>query len=270
MKKTILMPTQPRVKNAQWFLHLSVIPAIYFATPGYLLITLITFWLVHGFGSAIGAHRYFVHRTFKTNRVWEIIFAFLFTISCTGSVLGYVMIHKKHHAHSDGELDPHNPALGFWKTWWGMYDEKKLTFGPKMYLSLLNDPVIKFFHQYYFAIIAAYLLVLALIDPVLIIFMFCLPAIMQFQVNAILIALVHSERAELVGGYRSYETNDNSYNIWWLKPITLGEELHNNHHAKPACVTMDQGHGWRDFDPLYYVIKYVIRGDINEISAPVR
>lgn len=258
--KKLLAPTHKKVKNLQWFLHLSIIPAIYFSTFEYWIVALAVFWLMHGLGSGIGAHRYYTHRTFKTNKFWEIMMSFAFTISTTGSTIGYVLMHLKHHANSDKENDPHSPRGGFWKTWWGMYDESKLTFGHKTYIRLMNDPIMRFFHNYYFGIITLYVLVLAIIDPILIIYAYAIPAILQFQVNAILIVLVHSDIAAKMGGYRGFNTNDDSYNIWWFKPLTLGEELHNNHHGKPYSMTMSQSNSWKEFDPLYYVIKYVMRG----------
>lgn len=262
--RSILEPTHTRVKLLQWSLHLAIIPAIYFSAWQYWVITLITFWCMHGFGSGIGTHRYYVHGTFETNKFWELVFSFFFTISCTGSTIGYTLMHLKHHKYSDKEEDPHNPKGNFWKTWMGMYDEKKLTFAPKVFVRLMQNPIMRFFHKNYFGIIAAYVLVLALINPMLIIYMWAIPALMQFHINGILIALVHDPRVEKIGGYKDHSTNDDSYNLWWLKPITLGEELHNNHHAKPASPTMNRGAGWRDFDPLFYVIKYVIRGKFKD------
>lgn len=259
--KKVLAPTHKKVKTIQWFLHLSILPAIYFSTWQYWLIAITMFWLVHGLGSGIGAHRYYTHRTFKVNKLWEVIMSFFFTISTTGSTIGYVLMHLKHHAHSDKENDPHSPKHGFWKTWWGIYDESKLSFGHKTYIRLMSDPIMQFFHNYYFAIILFYVCFLFIIDPILIIYAYAIPAILQFQVNAILIVLVHSKYAEKLGGYRSIETNDDSFNIWWLKPLTLGEELHNNHHAKPNSITMKRTDSWKEFDPLYYVIKYVLRGE---------
>jgi len=258
--KQLFTPTHTKVKNLQWALHLFIIPAIYFGDMYYWLTTLIVFWLMHGLGSGIGAHRFYTHKTFTTSKVWEIIMSFCFTVSCTGSTVGYTLMHLKHHGFSDQDKDPHNPEPNFWKTWWGIYDETKLVFGPKVYARLMSNPIMNFFHRNYFLIIISYVLLLALINPMLIIFAFAIPAVMQFQTNAILIALVHSPKSKFVGGYRNFETTDRSVNIWWLKPLLLGEELHNNHHGMPSSITMNSGRGWKDFDPLYYVIKYVICG----------
>lgn len=262
MKKP-LVPTHKKIKNLQWLLHLAIIPAIYFSTVQYWLVALLVFWCMHGIGSGIGAHRYYTHRTFKTNKVWEVIMSFFFTISTTGSTIGYTLMHLKHHANSDKENDPHNPTNGFWKTWWGMYDESKLTFGHKTYARMMKDPIMRFFHNYYFGIIIFYVVVLLLINPVLVIYAYAIPVIMQFHINGILIVLVHSSIAPKIGGYRGYNTDDDSYNIWWLKPLTLGEELHNNHHGKPGSCSMARENNWREFDPLYYFIKYIIRGKLT-------
>jgi stearoyl-CoA desaturase (delta-9 desaturase) len=254
------IPTHTRVKRLQWFLHLAIIPALYFGTLQLWLMALCMFWVVHGLGSGIGAHRYFTHHSFKTSRIWEIIMSFFFTVSCTGSTVGYVLMHTKHHTHSDKEDDPHSPHQHFVKTWWGLYDQEKLRFGHKLYSRLMKHDIMRFFHNYYFAIIICYVTALLLINPLLVIYLFAIPAMMQFQMNAVLIVLVHSEKSKAIGATRNVDTNDNSHNIWWLKPLLLGEELHNNHHSNPSSVTMSSGRGFREFDPLLYVIKYVIRG----------
>jgi fatty-acid desaturase len=263
MAHKLLAPTHKRIKWLQWSLHLCIIPAIYFISWQMALVSLAVFWLMHGIGSGIGAHRYYTHNTFKTNKIWQIIMSVLFTLSSTGSTIGYTLMHLKHHAHSDKDQDPHAPNGHFWKTWWGVYDEQKLTFGARVYIRLMNDPIMKFTHNYYFGIIIAYVLVLFAINPMLVIYAYAIPAIIQFQVNAMLIVLVHVKFAEKIGGYRNCNTTDDSYNIWWLKPLTLGEELHNNHHGKPGSATTQITNNWREFDPLYYVIKYIIRGEIK-------
>lgn len=267
--KKLLRPTHTRVKNLQWLMHLAIIPAVLYGSWFYVGLMVVTFYLMHGLGSGIGAHRYYTHRTFQTSKFWQILISFFFTISCTGSTVGYVLMHRKHHAYSDQEDDPHSPAEGFWKTWFGMYNVNKLRFGSKAYLKMMKDPINAFFHNYYFGIIGAYALVLGLIDPMLIVFMLMLPAIGQFHVNAILIALVHSPVVEKIGGYRAHDTKDDSYNLVWLKPILLGEELHNNHHTKPNSVTMNLENNWWEFDPLYYVIK-LIRTDKNDDSKSLQ
>lgn len=263
IKRKFFMPTNKKIRYFQWTLHLAIIPAILFGTTYLWLSSLVMFWLIHGIGSGIGAHRYFTHRTFKTNKIWEVIMSFFFTLSCTGSTIGYVLMHQKHHSNSDKEGDPHNPnENGFFRTWLGLYNEKNLQFSPKRYTQLMKDNIMNFFHSYYFLIIFMYNLILFMINPLLNIFLFAIPAIGQFHANAILIVLAHTKGF----GYRNYEVNDDSSNVWYLKPLLLGEELHNNHHYKPNSVTMNMTGKWYEFDPLYYVVKYIISTEKLEYS----
>jgi fatty-acid desaturase len=47
-------------------------------------------------------------------------------------------------------------------------------------------------------------------------------------------------------GRRAYATDDESRNLAWLAPFTLGEAWHNNHHAFPTSAR--HGLGRRQFD----------------------
>lgn len=258
IKRKLFMPTNNKIRYTQWFLHFALIPAFIFGSLGWWIASLCMFWLIHGIGSGIGAHRYFTHRTFKTNKFWEIIMSFFFTLSCTGSVIGYVLMHQKHHANSDNEKDPHSPTEnGLLKTWIGLYDEKNLQFSPKRYKQLMQNKIMNFFHSYYFLLLILFNIILFLINPMLNIFLFAIPAIMQFHANAMLIVLAHIDGF----GYRNFDVKDKSNNVWYLKPLLLGEELHNNHHYKPSSVTMNMTNKWYEFDPLYYIIKYIISID---------
>ena len=54
-------------------------------------------------------------------------------------------------------------------------------------------------------------------------------------------------------GYRTYETRDNSRNLWWVGLLAWGEGWHNNHHAFPrvAC----HGHRWWELDMSYGIVE---------------
>lgn len=255
IKRKLFMPTNNKIRYIQWSLHLAIIPAVIYGTPLLWALSLVMFWLIHGIGSGIGAHRYFTHGTFKTNKFWEVIMSFFFTLSCTGSVIGYILMHQKHHSNSDNEKDPHNPnENGFIRTWLGLYNENNLQFSPKRYAQLMNNKLMNFFHSYYLLILVVYNVLLFVINPLLNIFLFAIPAIGQFHANSMLIVLAHTRGF----GYRNFNNNDESSNVWYLKPLLLGEELHNNHHYKPSSITTNLTGRWFEFDPLYYIIKYVI------------
>jgi stearoyl-CoA desaturase (delta-9 desaturase) len=54
-------------------------------------------------------------------------------------------------------------------------------------------------------------------------------------------------------GYRNTETNDISKNIRPIGIIIGGEELHNNHHNKPASAKLSEK--WFEFDMGWFWIK---------------
>ena len=216
---------------------------------------LFAFYLMHGIGSGCGAHRYFTHRSFRASAWAETVMAFLFTLASSGSVIGYVLIHHKHHKNPDREGDPHNPnQMGPLKTWLGILDKRFLTIDPRAYMRLRSDRLLRFLHDYYFAVILSYC---ALISLALgwqgFVFLYCIPVALQFQANSALIVLCHTKAI----GYRRFETADRSRNLrfpfrFWL----LGEELHNNHHYRPNSETMNVAGRWSEFDPLAVVIRY--------------
>ena len=55
-----------------------------------------------------------------------------------------------------------------------------------------------------------------------------------------------------IWGYRSYETTDDSKNLWWVGILAFGEGWHNNHHAYQRVAS--QGHRWWEVDVTYYSI----------------
>ncbi|MDQ1461055.1 MAG: hypothetical protein QOI08_2539, partial [Actinomycetota bacterium] len=67
------------------------------------------FYVVTGFGIAVGYHRLFTHRSFKAVRWLKILLASTGSMAVEGSVVGWVAIHRRHHVFSDKPGDPHSP-----------------------------------------------------------------------------------------------------------------------------------------------------------------
>ena len=66
-------------------------------------------YLLTGFGVTIGFHRMLTHRAFQTSKPVEYAFATLGSMAVQGPVINWVADHRKHHAHTDEEGDPHSP-----------------------------------------------------------------------------------------------------------------------------------------------------------------
>jgi stearoyl-CoA desaturase (delta-9 desaturase) len=69
-------------------------------------------YLITALGITVGFHRLLTHRAFQTHPWLERTFAVMGSLSVQGSVMDWVADHRKHHAHTDVEGDPHSPHVG--------------------------------------------------------------------------------------------------------------------------------------------------------------
>jgi sn-1 stearoyl-lipid 9-desaturase len=54
-------------------------------------------------------------------------------------------------------------------------------------------------------------------------------------------------------GYRTFRTNDESTNCWWVALLSFGEGWHNNHHAFPFSAR--HGLKWYELDLTWWQIR---------------
>jgi stearoyl-CoA desaturase (delta-9 desaturase) len=73
------------------------------------IVLAVIFYVVTGLGIAVGYHRLFTHRSFRAVRWLKILLASTGSMAVEGSVVGWVAIHRRHHAFSDKPGDPHSP-----------------------------------------------------------------------------------------------------------------------------------------------------------------
>jgi stearoyl-CoA desaturase (Delta-9 desaturase) len=76
-------------------------------------------YVLTGLGTTVGYHRLFTHRSFETTKTVRATFAILGSMTIQGPVTQWVTDHRKHHALSDREGDPHSPHAGFAPNAWG-------------------------------------------------------------------------------------------------------------------------------------------------------
>ena len=72
----------------------------------------VVMYLVAGLGVTVGFHRLLTHRSFATYKPIAYALAIAGSMSVQGPVIGWVADHRKHHAHTDEEGDPHSPHVG--------------------------------------------------------------------------------------------------------------------------------------------------------------
>src|SRR5215468_5940168 len=76
------------------------------------LALLTAMYLLTALGITVGFHRMLTHRSFRTHKPTEYLFAALGSMAVQGPVIAWVADHRKHHAHTDVEGDPHSPHVG--------------------------------------------------------------------------------------------------------------------------------------------------------------
>src|SRR5882724_2696818 len=69
-------------------------------------------YLLTAIGITVGFHRLLTHRSFQTSKPAEYTFAVLGSMAVQGPAISWVADHRKHHAHTDEEGDPHSPHVG--------------------------------------------------------------------------------------------------------------------------------------------------------------
>ncbi len=207
------------------------------------------FYLVSGFGVTVGFHRLFTHQAFKTNRPLKIALAIAGSLALEGPVIRWVADHRKHHAYSDAEGDPHSPwrfgsstrgllkGLVWAHTGW-LFDREQ-TSARRWAPDLIADPDLMKINKLFPVIALA-----SLLAPTLMGYALTGTAMGAFTAyvwgGLVRILVVHHVTWSInslchVIGERPYKTVDKASNVSWLALISFGESWHNLHHADPKC-----------------------------------
>ena len=234
------------------------------------LAILAAMYLLSGFGVTVGFHRLLTHRSFETYPAVERAFALLGSLAVEGSVLDWVADHRKHHAFSDREGDPHSPHVGhgtglqgLWHAHVGWLFETQGQADWKRYArDLYEDPQMRRIGRRFPA-----LALLSLLIPTVAGFVldgFALSGAVRGCVwgGLVRIFLVHHITWSVNSvchffGHRRFDIEDRSTNVGWLALASLGESWHHNHHAFPRSAY----HGLRpwELDPSGIIISMMGR-----------
>jgi stearoyl-CoA desaturase (delta-9 desaturase) len=223
-------------------------------------------YAITGFGVTVGYHRLLTHRSFKTHKPTEYAAAVCGSMAVEGAVLDWVADHRKHHAHTDEEGDPHSPHIGhgtglrgLWHAHTGWLFETHGQADWKRYArDLYEDPRMRAINKRF---------------PWIVLFSLALPTALGFALHGwtlegavrgyvwgglVRIFFVHHATWSVNSvchffGRRRFEIEDRSTNVLWLALPTLGESWHHNHHAFPRS----HAHGlrWWEIDLSAAVIR---------------
>jgi stearoyl-CoA desaturase (delta-9 desaturase) len=237
-----------------------------------------------GLGITVGFHRLFTHRSFKTGPITRGVIGALGSAAIEGPVISWVADHRKHHAFSDKEGDPHSPHVGHGEGVWAQFKGffhahigwlfihtqrgSKKRFAP----DLIKDPVTTFIDRTFvlwavIGLVVPFGLGVAIGGTVLagltgMLWGGAVRILVMHHVTYSINSLCH------MFGKRDFETPDESRNLAWLALPTFGEAWHNSHHAFPSSAT--HGLKGKQLDPSAAVIwtleKVGLAWDVVRIS----
>jgi stearoyl-CoA desaturase (Delta-9 desaturase) len=208
-------------------------------------------YVVTGLGVTIGFHRLLTHRSFCVTPALRTALAIAGSMSFEGDVIGWVAIHRRHHAFTDRPGDPHSPyrygtslaaqlrGLAHAHVGWLLRDDP--TPAARYAPDMLADPAMR-------AISAAF--------PALCAVSLALPFAAGWMIGGswrtALSALLWAGLVRVtflqhvtwsvnslchVIGNRPFTTrrHDRATNLWPLALLSFGESWHNMHHSDPSC-----------------------------------
>jgi stearoyl-CoA desaturase (delta-9 desaturase) len=233
------------------------------------LALLVGFYALTCLGVTVGYHRMLTHRAFETSPRMRTVLAAIGSMAVEGPVITWVADHRKHHAFTDEDGDPHSPhtghgggALGavkglFHAHMGWMFKGETRAEADRYARDLVRDPGINWVNRTF---LLWTLLSLAL------------PFALGWLIGGSLVAgltgllwggavrifLLHHVTWSINSvchffGRRRFETEDESRNVFWLSILSCGESWHHNHHAFPTSAF----HGLKrwEVDPSALVIR---------------
>jgi stearoyl-CoA desaturase (delta-9 desaturase) len=236
------------------------------------LALMLVLYVLTGLGITVGFHRMLTHRSFQTSKLVERTFAVLGSLAVQGPVIQWVSDHRKHHAHTDEEGDPHSPHAGFAgggvrgtlrglfhaHVGWILTEEGGAN-RAKYAKDLVEDRGMKRISDNFH-----WLVVLSLL----------IPTVAGFAITGgdwkgaatgllwggfVRIFLLHHVTWSINSichfvGSRRFDVDDHSTNVFWLALPSFGEAWHHNHHTFPRSAQHGLARWERLMDPSAGVI----------------
>jgi stearoyl-CoA desaturase (Delta-9 desaturase) len=242
-------------------------------------------YVLTGLGITVGFHRLLTHRSFQTHKATEYVFATLGSMAVQGPVIAWVADHRKHHAHTDEEGDPHSPHVGrgdgvigalrgLWYAHMGwLFDAHGRAEAERYARDLVEDRGMRFLSRWFLGVAALGLLIPAGLG-------YLLDGTLKGALTGLLwggfvrIFMLHHVTWSINSvchffGRRRFAIEDQSTNVFWLALPSFGESWHHNHHAFPRSAV--HGLKWWEIDTTAAVIRTLKRlglaWNVVEISS---
>ncbi len=234
------------------------------------LALLAVMYLLTALGVTVGYHRLFTHRSFDAVLPLQYVLAVLGSMAAQGPLAHWVADHRKHHAHTDREGDPHSPhvhdhgtgargvLLGLAHAHFGwLFISYGRADHARYARDIVEHPGLYRIHKRFEWIFLVGLLVPALAG-------YLLSGSLVGAATGLLwgglvrVFLLHHVTWSINSvchyfGSRRFDVDDHSTNVFWLALPSLGEAWHHNHHAFPRSA--EHGLRWWELDPTAWVIR---------------
>jgi stearoyl-CoA desaturase (delta-9 desaturase) len=246
-------------------MHLGVL-LVLFCNPGWSWIAIgvaVFLYALRVFTLTGWYHRYFSHRSFKTFRVVQFIFAVIGCSAVQRGPLWWAAHHRYHHQHSDDPNDLHSPRQKgiFYSHMLWFLTPRALRTNYRLIPDFAKYPELRMLDRWDLlapvglaALLYGFGALLEWGAPEwgcngfqLLVWGFFISTIACYHVTYLVNSATH------LIGTRRYETKDDSKNSLIVALLTFGEGWHNNHHHYPNSTR--QGFYWWEIDITYYVLQ---------------
>jgi stearoyl-CoA desaturase (delta-9 desaturase) len=232
-----------------------------------LLSLLVAFLLIQiaVFSTTIYLHRTATHRALVLHPVVEWMFRFALWVTTGIVTREWVAVHRKHHAFTDEEGDPHSPYLaGFWSVQLGNVfhytrEAKNKDVVEKYARDIKEDRWDRLlFNHAMVGIVGGTIMLCAVLGIGW--------GLLAATIHGVMYVFVLSSSINGLCHHTGYKNFDNTAtNLRFLALLTGGEGLHNNHHGFPRSPKFSLRAS--EFDPAWPVIKLLT---LLKLARPYR
>lgn len=234
--------------------HALALLAPWFFSWSALGVMIFLHWLFGSIGICLGYHRLLTHRSLQVPKWLEYVITTIGALAIQGGPIFWVAGHRLHHAHTeDIDKDPYSAKRGFWWSHflWLIYPKDEF-FNYEIYKKfapdLDRDPYYRWLNRNFLLLqIPLGLLLYALGGWSFVIYGMFLRSVLLWHSTWLINSATH------LRGYRNFEVEDGSRNLWWAAILTYGEGWHNNHHAHPNVAPA--GQRWWEIDVTWWAIQ---------------
>jgi stearoyl-CoA desaturase (Delta-9 desaturase) len=213
----------------------------------------VALYFLGGLAITGGYHRYFSHRSYKTNRVIEAVVLFFGSITLQGSVLRWSYDHRLHHAHVDTDDDPYSIKKGFWYAHFLWLLDKPRPIDKKVVADLMSNPLVMFQHKYdKFCMIGSNVLLFFLVGWLMNDYIGAFFLATWARIFALHHCTWFINSLAHTWGDKPFCKEQSAVNNYIISLLTFGEGYHNYHHT--YANDYRNGIRWYQYDPTKWLI----------------